>query len=257
MNEVTEKIRYRTLDEARGFAVLCMVFYHAFYTLGYSFGISWGMTLLNFFMPAEPYFAMFFIALSGAMCQLTRSNLKRGLKLAAVSAGLTAVTLLMAYFGFGGSEIYFGVLHLLSVGMLLVALINPLLKRLNPLCAAAIFLLLFILFYNVEYGYFGIGSLRLEFPSSLYSGDTLFFLGFHSPGFFSADYFPLLPWIFMFLFGAALGLYHERGKFPKQLVPSRIPPLGFLGRHALAVYILHQPLIFGIVYLVEWLTGLF
>ncbi len=257
MKTTTEKIRYHALDEARGFAVLCMVFYHAFYTIGYNLGIPWGVTLLNFFMPAEPYFAMFFIGLSGAMCQLTRSNLKRGLKLAAVSVVLTAVTLFMANLGFEGSEIYFGVLHLLSVGMLLVALINPILKRLNPICMAVVFLLLFIIFYNVEYGYLGVEGLQLQIPASMYSGDTLFFLGFHSGGFYSADYFPILPWIFMFLLGAALGIYHERGKFPKFLVASRIPPLGFLGRHALAVYMLHQPVIFGIVFLIEWLIALF
>ncbi len=255
--ETTTKIRYHALDEARGFAVLCMVFYHAFYTLGYSFDIPFGITLLNFFMPAEPYFAMFFICLSGAMSQLTRSNLKRGLKLAGVSILLSAVTLLMPLFGFEGSEIYFGVLHLLSVGMLLIALINPLLKKVNPMISALVFLLLFILFYNVEYGYFGIGNLRLDFPEALYSGDGLFFLGFHSPWFYSADYFPILPWVFMFLFGAALGLYQKRGKFPRFLIKRRIPPLGFLGRHALWVYILHQPVIFGLVFAAEWIIGLF
>ena len=79
-----QKVRYHGLDEARGFAVLCMVFYHAFYTIGYNFNMPWGIVLFDFFTPAEPFFAMFFIGLSGAMCQFTRSNLKRGIKLALI-----------------------------------------------------------------------------------------------------------------------------------------------------------------------------
>ena len=260
MELTKEKVRYHGLDEARGFAVLCMVFYHAFYTIGYNFGMSWGITLFDFFTPAEPFFAMFFIGLSGVMCQFTRSNFKRGIKLALISAALTIVTLLASKIGVEGAEIYFGVLHLLSVGMLLVALVNPLLKKLNPAIAAAFFLLLFLVFYGVEYrvfGIMGVEGLWVNLPFAWYQSDALFFLGFHSPYFYSADYFPLLPWIFIFLCGAALGLYNERNKFPKFLIKRRIAPLGFLGRHALWVYILHQPVIFGIVAAVDWLIALF
>ena len=259
MESAKEKIRYHGLDEARGFAVLCMVFYHAFYTIGYNFNMSFGIVLLDFFTPVEPLFAMFFIGLSGVMCQFTRSNFKRGIKLALISAALTFVTVVVSRFGFEGSEIYFGVLHLLSVGMLLVALINPLLKKCNPMALAVIFLLLFLVLYNVEYRTLGIGTGRLsvDLPDHWYRSDALAFLGFHSPYFYSADYFPLLPWIFIFLFGAALGLYNQRGKFPRFLIKRRISPLGFLGRHALWVYILHQPVIFAIVYAVSWLVTLF
>ena len=240
------KVRYHGLDEARGFAVLCMVFYHAFYTIGYNFSIDWGVTLFKFFTPAEPFFAMFFIGLSGAMCQFTRSNFKRGIKLALISAALTLVTVAMAKWGIDGCQIYFGVLHLLSVGMLLVALVNPLLRRCHPLLLVVVFLALFIFTYNVEYGYLGFGDWRVPLP----------FLGFHSASFYSADYFPLLPWIFMFLLGASLGLYNSRGKFPKFLIKQRVAPLGFLGRHALWVYVLHQPVIFAICFAADWLISL-
>lgn len=251
-----QKVRYHGLDEARGFAVLCMVFYHAFYTIGYNFSIDWGVTLFKFFTPAEPFFAMFFIGLSGAMCQFTRSNFKRGIKLALICVALTAVTVTVSRLGFEGSEIYFGVLHLLSAGMLLVALVNPVIKKCNPLLLAGVFLLLFILFYNVEFRIFGIGTgeLSIRLPYTWYQNNALAFLGFHSASFYSADYFPLLPWIFMFLLGASLGLYNSRGKFPRFLIKQRVAPLGFLGRHALWVYILHQPVIFGLVFVIEWMT---
>ena len=78
--------RIHTMDELRGLAVLCMIFYHAFYTMAFLFGIPLGRTLLYFFMPAEPYFAGLFILISGISCQLSHSNLIRGAKLLLVAA---------------------------------------------------------------------------------------------------------------------------------------------------------------------------
>ena len=69
------KPRIHLIDELRGFAIFCMVFYHAFYTVGVLFNIGWAMVLLNFFTPAEPYFAGLFILISGLACNLSYSNL--------------------------------------------------------------------------------------------------------------------------------------------------------------------------------------
>ena len=56
-----KKQRLILLDELRGFAVCCMVFYHGFYSMASIFGLSIGRDLLYFFMPAEPWFAGLFI----------------------------------------------------------------------------------------------------------------------------------------------------------------------------------------------------
>ncbi len=252
------KVRYHLLDEARGFAVLCMVFYHAFYTMAWMFEIPFGEILLNFFSPAEPFFAAFFIFLSGVSCQLTRSNLKRGIKLALVSVALTAVTtLLLSYFNIEGAEIYFGILHLLSVGMLLVALCNRIIKAIPIPLGAIIFLVLFLVFYNTEYGYLGFGDFSYTLPNSLYQTNNLFILGFHSDNFYSADYFPILPWIFIFISGAFVGLLAPAGKFPASFSKKRIPPLAFMGRHALIIYLAHQPIIYGLIFAIDYIINLF
>lgn len=251
--DCAKKVRYKLLDELRGFAVFCMIFYHGFYTLG-EFGIAFGDVLMDFFMPAEPFFAGFFILLSGAMCQLSHSNLLRGAKLAAIAAAVTLVTVVGGKIGFEGCEIYFGVLHLLACGMLLTALINPLLKKLPIIPTALAFFALFVLALNIEIGEISVcGKVLCTLPQSLYETNTLQFLGFHNPLFFSADYFPLLPWIFLFLCGAMLGLYAPRGKFPNFFKNGYIPFFGFLGRHALIVYVVHQPLFFGIGYIIDCL----
>lgn len=247
------KIRYHFLDEARGFAVLCMVFYHAFYTMAWMFNMPFGETLLNFFAPAEPFFAAFFIFLSGVCCQLSRSNLKRGLKLAVVSILLTVITVIvLPRFNFEGAEIYFGILHLLSVGMLLVALLNKVIKAIPIYLGAVVFMLLFLLFYNVENGYIGFGEYKYLLPSYLYY-KNLFVLGFHSDTFYSADYFPILPWLFIFFSGAFIGLLAKAKKFPAFFRKKRVPPLAFLGRHALIVYLVHQPVIYGLLFGVNYI----
>lgn len=84
--------RIYLMDELRGFAVFCMVFYHGFYTLGYLFGNAIGLYYFRFFMPAEPFFAGLFMFISGIASDLSRSNLSRGLKLLALALGVTLVT---------------------------------------------------------------------------------------------------------------------------------------------------------------------
>ena len=251
MNSDTLKKRYHLIDELRGFLVLCMVFYHAFYLMAFSFGFPIGLTLFNFFTPLEPFFAASFIFLSGVCSFLTRSNFTRGIKLLAVALTVTIVTVyIFPLFHFTGFEIYFGVLHLLSVGMLIVALIKPLILKIPTVLGLIISLFIFFLTYNTQSGFWGFGSFAYQLPEKLYE-NNLFFLGFFNNTFWSADYFPLLPWLFMFLAGAFIGTLHTRGKFPKFLEKSYLPPLKFIGKNALIIYIAHQPIVWGILYLIR------
>lgn len=90
------------------------------------------------------------------------------------------------------------------------------------------------------------GSRRLALPQALYAGYTTAYLGFMPKSFFSTDYFPLLPWLF--LFWAGYFLHHLLGR--ERLAPLRrsvCPPLGWMGRHSLVLYLLHQPVILGVL----------
>ncbi len=82
-------------------------------------------------------------------------------------------------------------------------------------------------------------------------------LGFYKEGFFSADYFPLLPWAFMFLFGAFLGGYAKAGAFPQTLYKSRSKLLQKIGKNSLWVYLLHQPILYVIMYAISFLQLIF
>ena len=81
----------------------------------------------------------------------------------------------------------------------------------------------------------------------------LFPLGLTAKGFVSGDYFPLLPQLGWFLLGAFLGktLYRRKTTlFPR--FPAQAAPIGALcwcGRHSLWIYLLHQPLLYGLTLL--------
>ena len=75
------------------------------------------------------------------------------------------------------------------------------------------------------------------------------------------DYMHLIPWMGVFLIGAAIGKVcytDKRSLFPK---PSDTlckikAPIEFLGRHSLIVYLIHQPIGFVILYLFFHVIGM-
>ena len=88
----------------------------------------------------------------------------------------------------------------------------------------------------------------------LYTSNWLCPFGILAPGFVSADYFPLFPGFsssFSELLSAGLPL---RADSPKFAYRSCVPFFSWLGRHALIIYVVHQPIIYGIAWL---LTVLF
>ena len=72
----------------------------------------------------------------------------------------------------------------------------------------------------------GFEGLRLwDLPAALYQWDALAVLGFHSPGFSSTDYFPLLPWFFLYLAGYFLWrVLTPHRKVLELLQPGLRPP---------------------------------
>ena len=141
---------------------------------------------------------------------------------------------------------WFGVLTLLGSSMLLTAALDPRLRRVPPAVGVALSALLFWVTYPTMKGFWNLPGGRLALPQALYASYATAYLGFLPKGFFSTDYFPLLPWLF--LFWAGYFLHHLVGR--GRLAPLRrsvCPPLGWMGRHSLALYLLHQPVILGVL----------
>ncbi len=95
-------------------------------------------------------------------------------------------------------------------------------------------------------GYLGFGVAACCCRDSLYQNFFTAFFGFYPSDSSSTDYFALLPWLFLFWSG--FFLHHLIGR--ERMEPLRrsiCPALGWLGRHSLVLYLLHQPVIYGVL----------
>lgn len=256
------KTRYHLLDELRGLAVLCMVVYHGFFSVSMVLNIPLSDRLIAFFMPAEPFFAALFIFISGICSTLSRSNLKNGLRLAVIALGITAVTVVGDRLLDINMSIFFGVIHLLACCLLLAALTDKLkVKYRFPKISLAVLALLFLITYDLVFGSpflpcLGLSELGVKMPYGFTGHPWLLLFGFPEPGIGAmADYFPLTPWVFMFFMGACFANIRGRGVLPAFFAKKRVGFLGAVGRHSLIIYVVHQPVIFGLCYLTLFLTG--
>lgn len=236
------------LDEIRGLAVICMVFYHTMYSLYSVFHIEFAYYVIKFFAPIDPYFGGIFIIISGIVSQLSRSNTKRGLKLMLVAVLITLLT----YFFIPDDVIIFGVIHFLSFAMVYFGLTQKLRDKVSTPVGITISIVLTICTAFIETGKI---AFFITLPASLYTTDLLCPFGIFSPSFYSADYFPIFPWIFVFLFGTYLGRFAKTGNFPKFTYKSRVPFFSFVGKHALIIYIIHQPIIISTTWLIMFILN--
>lgn len=244
------KKRIEILDEIRGLAVFCMIFYHAFYIIGTSFGIEGAYKIFEFFMPVQPMFAGIFIFICGISCGLSRSNLRRGVILLAIALGMTFVTaFVMPKIGFADCEIYFGILHFLSVSIIIYSLFLRKIGNVSVFAGILVCAILYAFTSGISEGRLAYGGL-IDFvlPEKLYETNFLMPLGIYNSDFCSADYFPLLPDIFIFFAGAFAGKYFMSKGYPEWCFQSKMPFFSFFGRNALLIYIIHTPLIFVVAY---------
>jgi uncharacterized membrane protein len=224
------------IDFLRGLSITLMVGYHLLFDLGEFSGVR---RFLGFstnlssaaWTAAQFFFAGLFVVLSGISSTLSRGNLRRGLRLLAVSLAVTAVTFLFE----PTSAVYFGILQCLAVSILVY---GAALEKARP-AACAVWGALII----------GLGAaVPLLTKGMTIRSDWLLPFGIHTPSFSSFDYFPLVPWLGIFLAGTALGqwLYASR----RSLIPRHLPAtvINVAGRHSLLIYIVHQPVIMGVLY---------
>ncbi len=245
-SRVRREGRVGLLDEVRGLSILLMVVYHLFFDLVYLYGLdipAFHSPILAFL---QPFFAGVFIFISGVACRYSRNNLKRGVLCFALGLGLSAVTLLFV----PEAAILFGILHFLGIAMMLYGLLHKAMDRVRPWLGAVIATVLFAVTYTLPKGTLGIGAVSFRLPDALYDTPFLFMLGLPGQGFFSADYFPLIPWLFLFLSGACFGVYVKENRLPAWCYKTYVPPLAFVGRNTIWVYLLHQPVVYGVLYVV-------
>ncbi len=301
--------RLVVLDVLRGLTIISMVAYHACWDLVYMAGKRWDWYLGTGAFLWQQSICWTFILLAGFCTTLGKKTMKRGITVFLCGAVVSLATLLVM----PESPIIYGVLTLHGSSMILVALLQRagLLADVSRGCGGsadgagrgeiagnaldagsfpkkramvwlAVCAVIFAVTYPVSMGYLGFfRKCIIALPRWLYVNPLSSFttyLGFAEPGFVSSDYFPLIPWFFLFLCGYFGGvLWKQRGAGAVQTAPEQLAPgqstvgqaesaaqpsmksaiekslpvrcLRFLGRHSLLIYMLHQPIIYGVVWL--------
>jgi uncharacterized membrane protein len=236
------KKRYALLDSIRGIVLISMILYHGAWNMVYLYGRDWEWYLGQGVHIWQQSICWTFILLSGFCWPLGRKQGKRGLLVFGSGLLITAVTLLVM----PANRIIFGVLTCIGSCMLLTVPLNRVLKKIPPQTGILLFFVLFLLTKNINYGFLGWQEGPcLTLPHWLYRDYFTAYLGFMPTDFFSTDYFSLIPWFFLFLTGYFLCLFfREKQLFDLPLMELNLPPLSFLGKHSLLIYLLHQPVLF-------------
>jgi len=241
-----EKKRYAGLDCLRGCVLISMILYHGTWDLVYLFGVDWDWFRTDWTRIWQQSICWTFILLSGFCWHFGRKQWKRGVTVFVAGMLVSVVTKIFMPEGL----IIFGVLTLLGSCMLLMILLDKFLKHWNPSFAVIIFFVLFVVTRNVNIGYLGFeGWNWIALPKTWYANWITTYLGFMEPGFYSTDYFSLIPWLFLFVTGYYLKLLFERCLLLDKLEKPRCKYLEWMGRHSLIIYMLHQPVVYCVLYL--------
>ncbi|MBP9681978.1 MAG: DUF1624 domain-containing protein [Bacteriovorax sp.] len=218
----TKKFNSRStiLDEIRGFTILLMIFFHFCFDLN-NFGfISIDIMRAPFWYALPRLIVFLFLFAVGMSLTLAHGEKihwsafnKRFGKIGALALLISIVT----YILFPLNWIYFGTLHAIAIISLMLL---PFLKF--PKLSLGIALLLFI-------------------PSVFWDKNIPWFSLPHE----SWDYIAPFPWI-----GAGLlGIFatHKGWHLLKLPEENRIVrSLNYLGKHSLLIYLIHQPILFGL-----------
>ena len=236
-----KKERIAALDVLRGGAMILVMLYHLLFDLKFIYNVNIPRPITPMQPEAEIIHICFLwvlFAVSGVCTRYSHDPVKRGVFLYIVGFLITLVT---AYF-IPSELIVFGVLSCFGACMSICGLLKPLLDKIPWQVLFIISAVLWIMLMDFHHG--GIIHLFVtDITVPLPAADTyLYPIGLKGSGFVSADYFPIIPYIFMFLTGYALHIPVKERKLPEGFYRIKCSPLEFIGRHSLLIYAVHQPI---------------
>lgn len=231
-HQINNKTRIWELDLLRGITLILMIYFHTIYDLKefYNFPVSYENGA-NYYIGKIS--AILFMLISGISSSLSKSNIKRAFKVLEIALIITIITHLYD----PDYGIKFGILHFLGVSILL----SPIFSKLNK------YILLLL------------GTLTIIIGNAISNIETsvnyLFPIGIINSSFISSDYYPLLPWFGIFLYGIALGKFlytQKRSIFTFNFKDNVISKIGL---KTLPIYLLHQPAITLTLILLKYLIS--
>jgi len=236
--------RFWEIDFLRGIAIIMMIIFHFLFDLYYFGGYDFNLWS-GFWFAFGRITALIFIFLVGISLTLSYSRtiklkkkinfpmkyVKRGIMIFGYGILITLVTFLFLESG----VIVFGILHFIGVAIILA---YPFIRLTDAN------LLFGIAFIFIGYP---VSDIILEIP-------WLLWLGVKQTGFYTLDYFPVFPWFGFVLFGIFVGNilyrnYKRRFRFKELGSLPVIKQLCYIGRHSLLIYLIHQPVLIALLYL--------
>jgi uncharacterized membrane protein len=230
--------RIVAIDAARGIALLAMASYHFTWDLEFFGYASAGLTEFGGWKLYARCIASSFLFLVGVSLVLAHARNIRWngfwKRLAMVVAAAMAITV-ATYVATPGAFIFFGILHQIALASLLgLAFLR--LPAWITLVAAALVI-----------------AAPHYLRSTFFDHPSLWWVGLSTINPRSNDYVPLFPWLGAVLAGMATTKLAASAGFLTWLAhrPLRRParPLAFAGRHSLAFYLIHQPVLIACVWL--------
>ncbi|WP_127105129.1 DUF1624 domain-containing protein [Pararhodobacter zhoushanensis] len=237
MNEQTSSAqtsRAPAIDLARGIALIGMAVFHFTFDLEFFHLIAPGtITSLPWIVFARTVAGSFVFLAGVSLVMAARGGMRwpsfwRSTAVVAVAAlGVTVAT----WFAIRPAFVFFGILHMIVVGRLL----GLAFLRVPPVLTAVIGVAVWALPYLVQ--------------SPMFNARWMAWIGFAEVQPFSMDLEPVFPWFGPFLLGMAMAGLAQAWLRGGVLVNPVLRGLAWAGRHSLAIYLIHQPVLLGSLWL--------
>ncbi len=233
--ETTAEGRIGALDTLRGIALLAMAHYH----------FTWDLEMFGYLDPGtatQGWWRIYARAIASSFLFLAGFSLylahRRGVnwrsfgKRFAMVASAAMLISVATYFAVPDGWIFFGILHNIAAASLIGLIFLRFPALITLICAAAAL-------FAPRY-----------LASESFNTNWLSWIGLNTIPPRSNDYVPILPFLAPFLLGLAVSqIVTSRGWLDRFRKPSgKRNVLAFLGRHSLSFYLIHQPVLIGLVY---------
>jgi uncharacterized membrane protein len=228
--------RLSSIDALRAIALIAMIAYHFCFDLRYFGVIGADFEHDPFWLGARTLILSSFLLLAGVSLVLADADSKMSStqfwRHVGTIAGCALLVSAASYALFPVTFIWFGVLHAIAVTLVLA---RPLVR--HPRVALAVGAVIIA------------AGLAVSHP--MFDHFALGWIGFMTAKPYTEDYVPLFPWAGVIFCGIPVGHALIRNRFAV-LAPIAAPPrwLAWLGRHTLAIYMLHQPMLLGVLWVV-------
>jgi len=219
------------IDFTRGIGIVMMLVSNFVTDLQYFYNYNVHETFWSVFARITAIVFLLIVGISLNLSYSRNNNFKRFAKRGIFIFILGLLITFATWFFMPENYVVFGILHLIGLSIIIG---YPFLKL------------------NKDYAFaFGaiFSVIGVLFEKLVASTNYLLWFGLTTANFSSVDYFPIFPWFGVVLLGIFIGkMLYPNGKRKFELPNFKFTkPISWLGRHSLIIYLIHQPILLGLL----------